>query len=194
VNRGFVRSRTGHGDAVRRAGPHAAQASNLNSCGPQEHPMNRYFSPRHSAHLFAAAVVLIAAVFLAPAMPAWAGAQRPHVSRGTAQFVNANDFVGSGLATHLGRYEEAGSAQFTPTADPTVLQVDAQTTYTAANGDELHAVISGHLDAVTGKVTGTVTYVGGTGRFSDATGTAALSAQLLPGGAVQAAVQGTIDY
>jgi len=153
--------------------------------------MNRFFSPRHVAFVLAA---VVAVVVIAPAVPAWASAQRAHVSRGTAQFVNASDFVGSGLATHLGRYEEAGSAQFSPTADPTVLQVDAHTTYTAANGDQLYAVISGHLDGLTGKLTGTVTYVGGTGRFSDASGTGSFSAQLLGGGAVEAAVQGTIDY
>ena len=151
--------------------------------------MNRYFSPRHFAFVLAAAV----AVVLWQAAPARA-VERPHVSRGTAQFINASDFVGSGVATHLGKYEEAGSAQFSPTADPTVLQVDSHNTYTAANGDQLYAVISGHLDGLTGKITGTVTYVGGTGRFADASGTASFSGQLLPGGAVQAAVEGTIDY
>ena len=37
-------------------------------------------------------------------------------------------------------------------------------------------------------------YVGGTGRFSDASGTATLSAQLLPGGSIEVAIKGTIDY
>jgi len=149
--------------------------------------MNRFFSRRPFA------LVLLAVGVLVLAAPAQA-AERPYVSRGTAQFVSANDFVGSGTATHLGAYTEVGSVQFSPTADPTVLQVDAQSIYTAANGDELHAVFSGHLNGVTGVITATVTYVGGTGRFANASGTASFSGQLLPGGSVEAAVNGTITY
>jgi hypothetical protein len=149
--------------------------------------MNRFPFQRPFAFALTAVTVLILA---APAQ----AAERPHVSRGTAQFVNANDFVGVGNATHLGRYDEVGSAKFSPTADPTVLQVDAWATYTAANGDQLYAVITGHLNGVTGVITATATYVGGTGRFADASGTATLSGQLLPGGLIQVAVNGTIDY
>jgi hypothetical protein len=149
--------------------------------------MNRFFSRRAFA-LFLAFVSV-----LALATPAQA-VQRPHISRGTAQFVNANDFVGTGIATHLGRYSEEGSVQFSPTADPTVLRLDAQSTYTAANGDQLYAVFAGHLDGLTGTITATVTYVGGTGRFTDASGMATLSGQLLPGGSIEVAVKGTIDY
>jgi hypothetical protein len=119
----------------------------------------------------------------------------PHVSSGTAQFAaNGSDFAGAGTATHLGRYTEAGSATFTPTADPTVLHVEAHSTYTAANGDQLFASFSGELNGVTGAVTATVTYVGGTGRFANASGTATFSGQLLPGGAIQASANGTINY
>jgi hypothetical protein len=75
-----------------------------------------------------------------------------------------------------------------------VLQLNAQATYTAANGDQLYAVFAGQLNGVTGIITATVTYVGGTGRFTDASGTAALSGQLLPGGAIEVTVKGTIDY
>ena len=149
--------------------------------------MNRFFSRRPFA------LVLAAVAVLALACPAQA-VQRPHVSGGTAQFVSANDFVGAGTATHLGLYDEAGNVQFSPTADPTVLQVNASSTYTAANGDQLHAVFSGTLNALTGAITATVTYVGGTGRFSNASGTATLSAQLLPGGSIKVAIKGTIDY
>ena len=149
--------------------------------------MNRFFSRRPFTLVFVAVSVL------ALAAPAQA-VERPHVSRGTAQFVNANDFVGAGTATHLGLYDEVGSAQFSPTADPTVFQVDAWSIYTAANGDQLYAVFTGHLNGVTGAITATVTYVGGTGRFTDATGTATLSAQLLPGGSINVAIKGTIDY
>jgi hypothetical protein len=138
-------------------------------------------------------LVLMALTVLTVASSARA-VERPHVSRGTAQFANANDFVGTGAATHLGAYDEVGSAQFSPTADSTVLQVDAWSIYTAANGDQLYAVFSGHLNGLTGAITATVTYVGGTGRFTNASGTAALSGQLLPRGSIKVAMKGTINY
>ncbi len=149
--------------------------------------MKRFFS----RHLFA--LVLAAVGVLALVTPAQA-VQRPYVSRGTAHFVSANDFVGAGTATYLGLYNEVGSVQFSPTADPAVLQVDASATYTAANGDRLYAVFTGYLNGVTGAITATVTYVGGTGRFTNASGTATFSGQLLPGGSLEVAVKGTIDY
>jgi hypothetical protein len=147
--------------------------------------MNRYFSQR----LFALFLAAIGAFTLA--IPAQA-VERPHVSRGTAQFT-ATGFVGAGNATHLGLYEEVGTIQLSPTADPTVFNVTATSTYTAANGDQLYAVFAGQLNFVTGIITATVTYVGGTGRFASASGTAMLSGQLIPGGIV-VAVDGTIDY
>ena len=149
--------------------------------------MNRFFSRRPYA-LLLSVVGLIALV--APAQ----AATRPHNSRGSAQFVNANDFVGEGNATHLGRYDEVGRVQLSPTPDPTVFLVDAWATYTAADGDELHAVMTGTLDGDTGAITATVTYVGGTGRFASATGTATLAAQLFPDGSIEVTVEGTIDY
>ena len=137
-------------------------------------------------------VLAVFAVFALSA-PTQAG-ERPHNSRGTAQFVNANDFVGTGKATHLGRYNEVGSAHFSPTADPTVFQIDAWSIYTAANGDQLFAVFTGNLNGLTGAITATATYVGGTGRFTDASGTAILTGQSLPGGTLTVSVEGTINY
>ena len=120
--------------------------------------------------------------------------ERPYVSRGTAQFT-PNGFVGAGTATYLGAYSEAGTIQLTPTADPAVFNANATATYTAANGDQLYAVFTGQLNGVTGVITATVTYTGGTGRFAGASGTATLSGQLLPGGgSIEVAVNGTIDY
>ena len=120
--------------------------------------------------------------------------ERAHKLRGTAHFVSPTDFVGSGDATHLGRYAEAGSAQFSPTADPTVLRVDAWVVLTASDGDRLYETITGELDLLTGAITATVTYVGGTGRFDDADGAATLAGQFLPDGTIAVSVEGTIDY
>jgi len=149
--------------------------------------MNRFFSQRPFA-LFLAAVGVLTFARTAQA------AERPHFSRGTAQFTSATTFVGAGTATHLGLYEEAGTIQLTPTANPAVFDANAMSTYTAPNGDELRAVFTGQLNFATGVVTATVTYVGGTGRFANATGTATLSGQLLPGGSLDVSVKGTLNY
>src|SRR5262245_6780108 len=153
-----------------------------------EFPMNRSIS-RLLGFVCALASVL------SPVNRATAAAgDRPHLSSGNAQFTSASDFVGAGSATHLGHYTEAGSVGFTPTSDPAILHVDGFTDYTAANGDVLHAVVSGELNLLTGAITATLTYDGGTGRFDDATGSATLLGQLLPGGGVAASVSGTVNY
>ena len=121
-------------------------------------------------------------------------AARPHLSRGNAQFVSGSDFVGSGSATHLGRYSETGSVSFSPTGDAAVLHVEGSAIYTASDGAELHADIDGELNTETGVISATLTYVGGTGRLTDASGTASLAGQLSPGGAISVSVSGSIDY
>jgi hypothetical protein len=149
--------------------------------------MTRFDSLRPVGTLLVAVAIL--------ALPGGASAEeRPHKLAGSAQFVSPTDFVGSGEATHLGKYTEAGSAQFSPTADPSVLRVDAWTVLTAADGDRLYETITGRLDLLTGKITATVTYVGGTGRFADASGSATLAGQMLPDGTITVAVEGTIDF
>lgn len=121
-------------------------------------------------------------------------AVRPHLASGSAQFTSPTAFVGTGIATHLGAYTEAGSVAFFPTSDPAVLQVVGSTDYTAANGAVLHALIAGQLNVVTGAVTATLTYAGGTGRFADASGSANLVGQLLPGGSITVTVSGSVDF
>ena len=118
----------------------------------------------------------------------------PYRAHGSAQFTGPNDFVGAGTATYLGRYTEAGHVAFAPTSDPVVLAVDGSVTYTAANGDELHALLVGTLNGATGEIDATATYVGGTGRFAAAAGSSHLAGQMLGGGAVAAVVAGNIDF
>jgi hypothetical protein len=150
--------------------------------------MNRFVSLRPAAFLLVAVAVL--------ALPDRGSAgERPHRSRGTAQFVpGTTDFVGTGNATHLGRYAEVGSVTFLPSADPTAVPIVAWAIYTAANGDELYATFDGHLNALTGAITATVTYEGGTGRFDDASGSATFLGQILPDGTLSVVVEGVIDY
>ena len=149
-----------------------------------------------SMHRFFSRLVTIVFVAIAGlGLPGHAAAQAvPHFSRGDAQFTSPNDFVGSGHATHLGSYTEVGHVTFAPTTNPNVLAVTGVAVYTAANGDELHAVLSGELNLLTGAVTATVTYDGGTGRFALASGSASLIGQMLGGGAITVTVSGIIDY
>jgi hypothetical protein len=136
---------------------------------------------------------LLALALLGQGTPALAKS-RPHKARGIGHFVSANDFVSEGIATHLGRFTEMGSAQLSPTDVPAVLRIEGWAIHTAANGDQLYEVFSGRLNLLTGAATATVTYVGGTGRFADARGTAAFSFQLFGDGSFEYAGEGVIDY
>jgi hypothetical protein len=80
--------------------------------------------------------------------------------------------------THLGRTTATAQQFVTPTGQSgTVVSVVIENTavYTAANGDQLHTTFNGigQLDLATGEVTfaGAEAFHGGSGRFSDATGT-----------------------
>jgi hypothetical protein len=138
-------------------------------------------------------VLLAAVVSFAVAATALAES-RPHQWQGTGHFVSANDFVSEGQATHLGNFHEAAFLQFAPTDDPAVLQIEGIAILTGANGDELHEVFTGTLNLQTGAAALSITYVGGTGRFADASGTAILLGQLFPDGHVEFAGEGILDY
>jgi len=121
--------------------------------------------------------------------------ERYHAARGSGQFTSAEgDFVGAGIATHLGPFSEVGVVQLTPTADPAVFQVSGSATHTAANGDQLVETIAGTLNLVTGAGSATMTYIGGTGRFADASGSAFFELQLFSNGTFVYSGVGTIDY
>ncbi|HZN37364.1 MAG TPA: hypothetical protein VFD82_01100 [Planctomycetota bacterium] len=139
--------------------------------------------------------------FLALAVPTLmfaghASAQaRPYHANGTAQFApNQSDFTGSGNATHLGSYTEVGHVTFTGTGTPGVLAVNGWAHYTAANGHVLCAAISGTVNQQTGAIQGTATYIGGTGHFANASGSSALTGQMLGGGALTISALGSISY
>ena len=123
-----------------------------------------------------------------------AAALRPYFAVGSAQFTGPNTFIGTGIATHLGPYTEAGTVSFAPTSNPDVLAVTGTADYTAANGSVLHANVSGELNTATGVVTATLTYDGGIGRFADATGSSQLTGQLYPDGSITVTVSGSVDF
>ena len=139
--------------------------------------------------LFALAITALSFASHAPAQ------SRPHLANGVAQFApNLSDFTGSGQATHLGNYTEIGHVTFTATGTPGIQTASGWAHYTAANGDRLCAVITGTVDFGTGAITATATYIGGTGRFANASGSSLLIGQLIGGGALTIRAVGNISF
>jgi hypothetical protein len=136
-------------------------------------------------------IATLATVLLASSTQA---EERYYAAQGTGQFVSANDFITEGIATHLGLFDEVGSVRFGSTSDATAIPIEGWAIHTAANGDQLYELISGTLNGLTGAGSATMTYIGGTGRFVDASGTSRFSLQLLGGGSFKYAGEGVIDY
>jgi hypothetical protein len=110
-----------------------------------------------------------------------------------------NNETGDGNATHLGRFtwESEEFADFC--ASPGAVVVIGSFTMTAANGDVLDGVYTaiGEFDAAENLVIhGTYEFMGGTGRFADATGSGDVDAIgfFSPGLPVFGTIAGTIDY
>jgi polyvinyl alcohol dehydrogenase (cytochrome) len=123
------------------------------------------------------------------------GKARPISARGSGSFTDEEGgFFATGVASHLGAFKHYGTLLLAPTDDPAVFSISGTSVYEAANGDELHASLSGTLNVATGVATGTDTWIGGTGRFADAIGTANLHAQLLEGGSFEFDFSGFIDF
>ena len=78
--------------------------------------------------------------------------------------------TGSGTATHLGQWTVTGPVKYT--LDNGVLRSSGEATLIAANGDKLLLQIDGILDPVAAVDQGVFHFVGGTGRFEGASGSA----------------------
>ena len=140
-------------------------------------------------------VVFTAALGLA--LPASAGDQVPfkgHSDNVITSAVPAMDglhltAVGEGNATHLGRFTYDENAVVH--ADGSLL---ATVVLTAANGDQLFFRDAGSLTSPT-TAAGTSTFTGGTGRFTNASGTAHFEAVVASDGVhVAATFEGTIQF
>jgi hypothetical protein len=108
----------------------------------------------------------------------------------------SGDFVAAGNGTHLGNYTESGHVSIVGGGFPVFL-VAGSATLTDKSGDELWVDITGVLDFSTLTITGTITFVGGEGRFEDATGSASVVAPFEIDGTtatIAVVVEGTIDY
>lgn len=101
--------------------------------------------------------------------------------------------TGSGTATHLGQWTVDGKVTYT--LDNGVLRSGGQATLTAANGDKLLFEIDGILDPIASVDQGIFRFVGGTGRFENASGSANFVVSINPlTGGFQITVVGKIDY
>jgi hypothetical protein len=136
-------------------------------------------------------LVVGALLLAATAAPA---VERPLFGRGTGRFISPTDFVNEGTGTYVGHFQEAGSVVSAPTGDPTVVSIEGASILTAANGDQLYIRISGELDLLTGAVTLTTNYVGGTGRFAAVSGTASITGRVNADGSFDLVVRGTLDF
>jgi hypothetical protein len=95
----------------------------------------------------------------------------------------------AGNATHLGKFTRTEYLFFGPGG-----AIAGTLVFTAANGDQLAADISGGFTSPT-TLAGTYTFTGGTGRFSDAAGTANFTASTPDGVHVAIAFEGSsISY
>ena len=102
--------------------------------------------------------------------------------------------TGSGTATHLGQWTVLGNVKYTPDSNG-VLHSSGEATLTAANGDKLQIQIDGILDPVAGIDQGNFYFVGGTGRFEGATGSANFVVTINPlTGGYELTIVGKINY
>ena len=101
--------------------------------------------------------------------------------------------TGSGTATHLGQWTVSGNVKYTLTDG--VLKSSGDATLVAADGDKLYIQIDGILDPVAAIDQGIFHFVGGTGRFANATGDANFVVSINPvTGGFDLTVVGKIDY
>jgi hypothetical protein len=102
--------------------------------------------------------------------------------------------TGSGTATHLGQWTVAGKVNYIPDSNG-VLHSSGEATITAANGDKLQVQIDGILDPLAGVDQGAFYFVGGTGRFEGASGSANFVVTINPlTGGFELTVVGKINY
>jgi len=111
--------------------------------------------------------------------------------------LTSGELNASGTATYLGKWTQTGNLTFTPThSNPDIILTSGDSKFIGANGDELQAEIKdSELDTTTGIATGTFLFIGGTGRFEQAQGSADFTVtQDLNSGTFDVVAQGSIDY
>jgi hypothetical protein len=103
--------------------------------------------------------------------------------------------TGSGTATHLGLWTTTGAVNYGDPGQDGLLPSSGEASIIAANGDRLNVVVQGKLNLETGIDSGTFTFVGGTGRFAGASGSADFVVTLNPiTGGFDLTMVGRINY
>jgi len=140
---------------------------------------------------YAAFRALALASLFGACLPVAAGDVRPFQGSGYEKITGVNETGnvlttdGEGVATHLG--------QFTRHLVVTInedLSLDGHLVITAANGDKLCVHLTGSFITLSG----IYTITGGTGRFSDASGSAAFTATFISADTAVFSFEGAISY
>ncbi len=109
--------------------------------------------------------------------------------------------TGTGTASHLGAVALVASDCISPGLNAFTFS-NGHLTFTAANGDELRATYNGNLQPLSGSppfslysISGTITFEGGTGRFTSASGSGYLQGtENIQTGQGQFNVKATLSY
>lgn len=102
--------------------------------------------------------------------------------------------TGSGTATHLGQWTVTGLVHYTPDSNG-VLRSSGEASLIAADGDKLNIQVDGILDPVAAVDSGVFRFVGGTGKFAEATGEANFVVAISPiTGGFDLTLVGKINY
>jgi hypothetical protein len=116
---------------------------------------------------------------------------------GTAPCILVGDISGPGVATHLGKVALVSSDCINPISKTAFSFSSNQLVLNVANGDQIFATYSGILttEGTVGVITGGYQIVGGTGRFSQATGAGTVEGvEDLSTGEGEVQLTGTISY
>ena len=147
-------------------------------------------------------LILMLAIFLLLGSLPTAAVERPFSLHGTGSLAftggpppTGGNLTASGTASHLGQWTATGELTFSAGSEPNLILADGTETFIAANGDELYVEFTAaELDTNTGIATGVFMFVGGTGRFEGASGSAPFVALQDPSGSFEVTAIGSIDY
>lgn len=133
-----------------------------------------------------------------------AATERPFAlnGRGVASFITDGaghitgaNITASGTATHLGMWTTSGIVNYAPPDENGKIPSSGEATIIAADGDMLNMVVRGLFDPVMGSDHGVFTFIGGTGRFAAASGSADFVVTVNPlTGGFELTLVGTINF
>jgi hypothetical protein len=151
-----------------------------------------------SRYVYTGSLVLITVLALG-LVSATAAEERPFGARANGEFVILDGGLTVtieeiGFATHLGRYQAEGVFTFAGVNSDGTFHFTTSVTYTAANGDTLSTTGIADVDLLTGITVGQDTFVGGTGRFADATGSISFVSIATGPTTYHSTITGIIDY